>query len=165
MDRQIEKRNIFTKAMDTLNKGLSVLEAQISKLFGRKLEKPAGEGIHLSGMDRVVEKTPWQQYRKFIIYGGGAVTLLLMILIFMPEGGRALKVQNDRIVISEVIEGEFDDYIPVRAQVAPLKTVYLDAIDGGRVEATYIEDGATVEAGQLLVVLSNTSLQLDVISR
>ncbi|MCH8347853.1 MAG: hypothetical protein IH901_05080 [Proteobacteria bacterium] len=131
MDRQIEKRNIFTKAMDTLNKGLSVLEAQISKLFGRKLEKPAGEGIHLSGMDRVVEKTPWQQYRKFIIYGGGAVTLLLMILIFMPEGGRALKVQNDRIVISEVIEGEFDDYIPVRAQVAPLKTVYLDAIDGG----------------------------------
>lgn len=165
MDRQIEKRNIFTKAMDTLNRGLSVLEAQISKLFGRKLEKPAGERIHLSGMDRVVEKTPWQQYRKFIIYGGGAVTLLLMILIFMPEGGRALKVQNDRIVISEVIEGEFDDYIPVRAQVAPLKTVYLDAIDGGRVEATYIEDGAMVEAGQLLVVLSNTSLQLDVISR
>jgi len=59
MDRQIEKRNIFTKAVDALNKGLSALEKQITKLLGREPEEPAKERTHLSGMDRVVEKTPW----------------------------------------------------------------------------------------------------------
>jgi len=97
-------------------------------------------------MDRVVQKTPWQKYRK-------------------PDAGRALKVQNDRIVVSTVTSGEFDDYIPVRGQVAPLKTVFLDAIEGGRVEAIHVEDGAQVEVGDLIVELSNTQLQLDVIAR
>ena len=61
--------------------------------------------------------------------------------------------------------GEFDDYIPVRGQVIPLKTVFLDAIEGGRVEAVYVEDGAFVKAGDLIIDLSNTQLQLGVIAR
>ena len=77
----------------------------------------------------------------------------------------SLKVQNDRIVVSTVSSGEFDDYIPVRGQVAPLKTVFLDAIEGGRVEAIHVEDGAQVQAGDLIIELSNTQLQLDVIAR
>ena len=116
-------------------------------------------------MDRVVEKTPWQKYRKPIGWGGTVLLALLAIWFFKPEAGRALKVQNDRIVVSTVSHGEFDDYIPVRGQVAPLKTVFLDAIEGGRVEAIYVEDGAQVNAGDLIVELSNTQLQLDVIAR
>jgi HlyD family secretion protein len=116
-------------------------------------------------MDRLIEKTPWQQHRQKIIW---AVVLVLAIALFWflkPDAGRALKVQNDRIVVSTVTRGEFDDYIPVRGQVAPLKTVFLDAIEGGRVEAIHVEDGAQVEVGQLIVELSNTQLQLDVIAR
>jgi HlyD family secretion protein len=116
-------------------------------------------------MDRVIEKTPWQQHRQKIIW---AVVLVLAIALFLflkPDAGRALKVQNDRIVVSTVTSGEFDDYIPVRGQVAPLKTVFLDAIEGGRVEAIHVEDGEQVEVGQLIVELSNTQLQLDVIAR
>ncbi len=154
MDKPINKPTLVSKVIEWA-KGL--------------LEKfaPAGGGSpsHLSGMDRVVEKTLFEKWKKPIIYGGGAVIILILVLVFMPEGGRVLKVQNDRVVVSEVVRGEFDDYIPVRAQVAPLRTVYLDAIEGGRVEAIHIEDGASVEAGQLLVELSNTALQLDVIAR
>jgi HlyD family secretion protein len=116
-------------------------------------------------MDRGIEKTPWQQHRQKIIW---AVVLVLAITLFLflkPDAGRALKVQNDRIVVSTVTLGEFDDYIPVRGQVAPLKTVFLDAIEGGRVEAIHVEDGEQVEVGQLIVELSNTQLQLDVIAR
>jgi len=53
----------------------------------------------------------------------------------------------------------------LRASVEPERTVYLDAIEGGRVEAVLVEDGTHVEAGQPLIELSNTQLQLDVIAR
>jgi len=128
-------------------------------------ETPPSNARRQSGMDKVIEKTPWQQHRQKAIW---AVLLILAIGLFWyfkPAAGRALKVQNDRIVVSEVTRGEFDDYIPVRGQVAPLKTVFLDAIEGGRVEVIHVEDGAQVEAGDLIVELSNTQLQLDVIAR
>jgi len=118
-----------------------------------------------SGMDRVIEKTTWQKYRKPAAWIGAVILALILFWYFKPDGGRALKVQNDRIVISTVSRGEFDDYIPVRGQVAPLKTVFLDAIEGGRVEAIHVEDGAQVRVGDLIVELSNTQLQLDVIAR
>ena len=117
------------------------------------------------GMDRIIEKSPWQQHKQKIIWAGTLVLAVVLFWYFKPDAGRALKVQNDRIVVSTVARGEFDDYIPVRGQVAPLKTVFLDAIEGGRVEAIHVEDGAQVEVGQLIVELSNTQLQLDVISR
>lgn len=118
-----------------------------------------------SGMDRVIEKTTWQKYRKPAAWIGAALLALILFWYFKPDGGRALKVQNDRIVISTVSRGEFDDYIPVRGQVAPLKTVFLDAIEGGRVEAIHVEDGAQVQVGDMIIELSNTQLQLDVIAR
>ena len=65
-------------------------------------------------------------------------------------------------MISPVISGLFEDFIPMRGRVTPLKTVYLDVIEGGQVEQKLIEDGAMVEAGDLIVVMNNTSLQLDV---
>jgi len=116
-------------------------------------------------MDRVIEKTPWQKHRAKLAWLIGGILLVVGFLWLKPDAGRALKVQNDRIVVSTVTRGRFDDYIPVRGQVAPLKTVFLDAIEGGRVEAIHVEDGAQVEAGQLIVELSNTQLQLGVIAR
>ena len=116
-------------------------------------------------MDRVIEKSNWQKYRKPLI---AVVAILLALFVFWylkPDAGRVLRVQNDRIVVSKVSSGEFDDYIPVRGQVAPLKTVFLDAIEGGRVEAIHVEDGAQVQVGDLIIDLSNTQLQLDVIAR
>jgi len=118
-----------------------------------------------SGMDRVIEKTWWQKHRKQLTWAVAVVLAIIVFLFLKPDAGRALKVENDRIVVSTVDFGRFDDYIPVRGQVAPLKTVFLDAIEGGRVEAIYVEDGAQVEAGDLIIDLSNTQLQLDVIAR
>lgn len=118
-----------------------------------------------AGMDRVIEKTTWQKYRQPASWGLAVLFAAMALWFFMPDAGRALKVQNDRIVVSTVSVGEFDDYIPVRGQVTPLKTVFLDAIEGGRVEAIYVEDGAFVKAGDLIIDLSNTQLQLGVIAR
>lgn len=78
------------------------------------------------------------------------------------DGGKRLTVDESRLKISKVRAGVFEDYIPIRARVTPLKTVFLDAIEGGRVEKVLIEDGTLVKAGQPIVQLSNTQLQLDV---
>lgn len=65
--------------------------------------------------------------------------------------------------MSIVTEGSFDDFIPLRGVATPLNTVFLDAVEGGRVERKLVEDGALVTAGQPLAVLTNSQLQLEVI--
>ena len=115
-----------------------------------------------AGMDRIVEKRrlPYQRLGIGLLV---LVAVLALFLLVREQGaGRSLQVDGNRIVISPVSRGVFEDFIPVRAQVTPLKTVFLDSIEGGRVERRLVEDGAMVEAGQAIVVLSNTSLQLEV---
>lgn len=114
-----------------------------------------------AGMDRVIEKK--RLPIKSLMIGLGITALVAALLWYLDEvsGGRSLVVENNRIVISPVTEGLYEDFIPIRAQVTPRKTVYLDVIEGGRVEEKLVEDGALVKAGELIVVLSNTSMQLD----
>lgn len=115
-----------------------------------------------AGMDRRIEKkkTPW----KPIGIGAGVLAAAAVIWMFVQDAaaGRTFRVNESRIVISTVSEGTFEDFIPIRGRVTPLTTVFLDAIEGGRVERVLVEDGATLKQGDLIVELSNTTLQLDV---
>ena len=117
------------------------------------------------GMDRVVaKKRPMSQW---IGMGVGAVLLAAFAWWFIDTlmGGRSLSVNSQRIMVSEVTVGTFEDDIPLRGRLVPSSTVYLDAIEGGSVEEVLVEDGAIVEAGEPLAVLSNTNLQLEVLGR
>ena len=78
---------------------------------------------------------------------------------------RTFSIDRERVTISAVEQGRFLDFIPIRGSVTPLYTVYLDAVEGGRVERVFVEEGSLVAEGQPIVELSNTALQLDVISR
>lgn len=118
-----------------------------------------------SGMDKIKQRTTWQRYRKLVIGAVVSIIAVLGLIALLPEEGRILRVSHGHIVISSVSQGQFDDFIPVRGRVSPLQTVFLDAIEGGQVEAVHVEDGQYVEQGQPIIDLSNTSLQLDVISR
>jgi len=114
------------------------------------------------GMDRKIEvkKSPMKKYGLII-----AGLLLLGFLVYMAmdaSKGRTFSVDQGRVRVAQVSNGEFEDFIPVRARVTPFRTVFLDAIEGGRVERRLVEDGTMVEEGQLIVELSNTTLQLDV---
>ncbi len=115
-----------------------------------------------ASMDRKVAKSRYPV--KKITMGVAAVVAIALITwaIMSETGGRSFSIDQDRIVISPVTSGVFEDFIPIRGRVTPRKTVYLDAIEGGRVEERLLEDGTMVKAGDLIVVLSNTSLQLDV---
>ena len=115
-----------------------------------------------SGMDRVIVKeTPlWRRYGPWA--GGILAALVAAYFIFEAASTRTFSIEGSRILTAPVVAGEFEDFIPIRGRVTPLKTIYLDVIEGGQVQHKYVEDGATVAAGELLVSLSNTALQLDV---
>ncbi|MGQ0558655.1 MAG: hypothetical protein ACT4OE_03590, partial [Sphingosinicella sp.] len=115
-------------------------------------------------MDRIVESRALPPRTKLAIAAAGAV-LLVLIFYFLAPGGNSQTVAASRLTVSSVAQGRFDDFLPLRARVEPLLTVYLDAVEGGRVERVLVEDGAIVQRGQLLAVLSNSDLQLNVLAR
>lgn len=117
-----------------------------------------------SGMDRVVEKKGLSQRVKMMIGGGAAAVALAGFLVFAPTGD-SQTVEASRITISTVSKGVFEDFLPLRGRVTPSLTIFLDAVEGGRVEQILVEDGANVQKGQLLAIMSNAQLQLDVLSR
>ncbi|HWJ37920.1 MAG TPA: HlyD family efflux transporter periplasmic adaptor subunit, partial [Sphingomicrobium sp.] len=122
------------------------------------------EAVSGGAMDRVVERKRLD--RRIIIAGGAAAVLLLVILfwVFAPRAD-SVTVAQDRLSISSVQSGTFDDFLPLRGRVTPLVTVYLDAVEGGRVDQKLVEDGAHVTQGQLLAVLSNAELQLSTLEK
>src|SRR5210317_848722 len=122
-------------------------------------------GISGQAMDRRVEKKV--SYGRFASYAAGGIAVLLFAWWFVDAvmGGRSLSVNSQRITASPVTTGTYEDFIPLRGRLVPRSTVFLDAIEGGRVEQILVEDGALVEAGDLIAVLSNTNLQLEVLGR
>jgi HlyD family secretion protein len=143
-----------------------VRRIDVSKI-SQLAENRGAKGVSISGqgMDRVVaKKTP---LGRKVAYGAGAVLAALFIwwLAGMLLGGRTLSVNSQRVYVSDVTVGTFEDFIPLRGRLVPRSTVYLDAIEGGRVEEVLVEDGAVVSAGDPIARLSNTNLQLEVLGR
>ncbi len=128
--------------------------------------RQAGRSEAVSGgaMDKVVVRRTID--KRILIAGAAAGVLLLVVLfwLFAPRSD-SQSVAKERLTISQVEQGIFEDFLPLRARVAPLLTVYLDAVEGGRVEQMMVEDGAQVVKGQLLAVLSNADLQLSTLAR
>jgi HlyD family secretion protein len=122
------------------------------------------EAVSGGAMDRVVVRRRIDP--RILIAGGCAVVLLLVVLfwLFAPRAD-SMTVAQDRLTISAAQSGTFDDFLPLRARVTPLLTVYLDAVEGGQVQKKLVEDGTQVVQGQLLAVLSNAELQLSTLEK
>jgi len=76
------------------------------------------------------------------------------------SGKSKLNVETERLMISEVTQGPFKEFIPINGVVMPITTIYLDAQEGGRVEEKLVEDGAMLTKGQPILKLSNSDLEL-----
>ena len=111
-------------------------------------------------MDRKIEKKTWTTKRILTIAGIAGIIILISASWFFTSGKSRLNVQSERITISEVKKSSFQVFIPVNGVVLPVTTIYLDAIEGGRVEEKLVEDGAFVKKGQPILRLSNTDLEL-----
>ena len=111
-------------------------------------------------MDRVIEKKTWTTKRILTIGGIVAIIVLIAGAFYFTSGKSKLNVDKERITISEIKKGPFQEFIPVNGIVLPQTTIYLDALEGGRVEEKFVEDGTMMKKDQPILRLSNTDLEL-----
>lgn len=116
-------------------------------------------------MDRVIAKKKWTTKKLLTIFGIVAILILITASYYLTSGKSRLNVNIERISISEVKKGTFQEFIPVNGVVLPITTIYLDALEGGRVEEKYVEDGTVMKKGQPILRLSNTDLALSLVNQ
>ena len=116
-------------------------------------------------MDRVIEKTKSQRLLKYWPYMAGAC-LVLIILGWLVFGNHAstLKVNKDELTISEVRQAEFKDYVRTNGQVLPIQVVQISPEEGGIVREKVVEEGTMVHKGDVIVRLSNSNLDLQILN-
>ncbi|PWB76087.1 hypothetical protein C3F09_01205 [candidate division GN15 bacterium] len=116
-------------------------------------------------MDRQIQKRFWTRKRIVYLSIGLLVALLILYGLASVSGGSALRLEVERLTISDVTEGPFQEFIPVSGTVTPLKTFYLDAVQGGRVAEVLAEQGAMLKVGDPILRLENMDLRLDIMYR
>lgn len=115
-------------------------------------------------MDKKIEKKSWSLKKKIALSG----TLFLLVMTtfaFFSSGKSKLNIDSSSVTVYEVSEGNFEEFIPIDGVVFPIKTIFLDAVEGGRVEEKLAEEGVFVKKGEPLLRLSNNNLHLDFMNR
>ncbi len=102
-----------------------------------------------------------------IITAAGLLTIITLIAFIASsfDGRSKLNVDAERIIVSSVEEGTFQENIPVNGTVMPISTIYLDALEGGRVEEIFVEDGTIMKQNEPILRLSNTDLELNLVNQ
>lgn len=118
-----------------------------------------------AGMDRAVTTRKMPLRTRLIIAAAATAITFGGIAWVIANSAGSQTVSAANLSIATVTRGTFDDFVPLRARVTPSVTVFLDAVEGGRIDRVLVEDGVQVTPGQPLAVLSNATLQLDVIAR
>ena len=116
-------------------------------------------------MDRVIEKKKGFQLKKHGPYVAGGC-LLLTVLGWLVFGNHAstLRVTQDELTISEVKSAEFKDYVRTNGQVMPIQVVQISPEEGGIVMEKVVEEGSMVHKGDVIVRLSNSNLDLQILN-
>ncbi len=116
-------------------------------------------------MDRVIEKTKAQRLKRYWLYVVGSC-LLMVILCWLVFGSHAatLKVNADDLTVSEVTKAEFKDYVRTNGQVMPIQVVQISPEEGGIVMEKVVEEGTHVKKGEVIVRLSNSNLDLQILN-
>ncbi len=118
-----------------------------------------------NNMDRILKKKKWNSTRITLTILSSLLVLFIAYLVFFRENGSRLYVDKERMTISTVQQGSFQEFIPVDGTVQPIVTIYVDAVFGGRVEEIFIRDGAFVQEGDPILRLSNASIEMDYMYR
>jgi HlyD family secretion protein len=115
------------------------------------------------GMDKILEQKKGLR-PKHVLWGlGGLLFIAFIVWLVISSRHSVFRAETDKLIISPVEEGSFNDYITVTGQVQPISTIYLDAAEGGRVSERLIEEGAMVKKGDIILKLENRSLYQNIL--
>ena len=118
-------------------------------------------------MDRKIEKKKGIALaftKKALPFWGGALLLVFILWLIFRDDSKRLRIDADNISIVTVTSGEFNDYIRISGQVAPMTTIQISPLEGGVVQEIVTEEGSKVKKGDVLVILSNESLDMQILN-
>ena len=132
---------------------------------GSSSPEPSPEATSQDGMDRRVEKKVWTPKRIASISGIAVFVCAVIYMAVFGDHSARLNVQVDRITISEVTRGPFQEFTVQRGTVLPIQTYYIDALEGGQIEEIFLEEGTMVEKGLPILKLSNPTLEQNILTQ
>ena len=114
-------------------------------------------------MDRPIEKKSFpRRYAGYI--AAAVVTLALLAWLIFGSTASTMTIDSNEITISDVTRGEFDDYVRLNGQVVPIQVVQISPEEGGIVREKVVEEGTRVRKGDVILRLSNSSLDLQILN-
>jgi HlyD family secretion protein len=116
-------------------------------------------------MDQIIKKKKWPRRRIITYASAGTFVLLILYMLIFQTNRSTLNVEIEKLTVSTVQRGPFQEFIPVMGEVLPVQTIFLDVEEGGLVEKIYMEAGSALKKGDKILKLSNTSLLMDIMYR
>ena len=113
-------------------------------------------------MDFKIEKKPWYIRYRYYLLSGAAFLVFLIYVISLSLGPRTLHVEKDNIMIAEVIDGKFMEYVDVEGLVQPILTIKVNTRESGSVARIVNEEGSMLKQGDTILVLSNPELMREI---
>lgn len=114
-------------------------------------------------MDRQIEKKSF--LRRYAWYIAAAAALVaLLVWIVLGTTASTMTVDASDITISDVTRGKFDDYVRLNGQVLPIQVVQISPEEGGIVREKVVEEGTRVRKGDVILRLSNSNLDLQILN-
>ena len=102
---------------------------------------------------------------KYWLYAGGAVALVAVVIwLATSDMATSYKVESKGLNIADVQSRKFDDYVRVDGRVEPISTVQVSPEEGGIVMEKVVEEGAQVHKGDVIIRLSNSNLDLQILN-
>ncbi len=112
-----------------------------------------------SKMDKQLPpRTLWQKYWIHIL-SGMVFLMFLSYVLFSVSGGIKLRIDSEKIVVSDVQEAHFLDYVDAEGIVQPILTIKLNTLEAGMVQAVVAEEGSMMKKGDTILVLQNPQLE------
>ena len=115
-------------------------------------------------MDRVIEQKKGIKRKHIPYIAGGIFVLAVAAWLIFADHSNSLRVDNRTVIVEDVSLGEFNDYTRVNGSVMPITTVQLSPLEGGTVDEKVIEEGSMVRRGDVIIRLSNPSLNMEILT-
>lgn len=122
-----------------------------------------GSKLKFNIMDRVLEKKKGIRKKHIPYIAAGSIVLFFILWLAFGNHQATLRVDARSVIVGDVKRGNFNDFVRISGQVKPIMTIQLTPLEGGVVQERLVEEGSMVKKGDVILRLSNSQLNLQIL--